>query len=184
MAATSPFSGAADADATSAPTARPISTGPTSTSSLKRTSASTATGAPDYLPHTRLRREVRSARYDAGRAQWLVDAVDLVTGCAERYAARHLVAAAGENDERVVPGMDTFPGKVVHSAERYSAGAFKGKFVLVVGPSARQRLPVRSTTAAAARTPTAVRALCLFEREREEGRRRYGRLSAMAATAA
>ncbi|XP_052136651.1 uncharacterized protein LOC127755056 [Oryza glaberrima] len=177
MAATSPFSGAgeADADATSTPTARPISTSPMSTSSLKRTSlkrtsASTATGAPDYLPHTRLRREVHSARYDAGRAQWLVDAVDLVTECAERYAVRHLVAAAGENDERVVPGMDTFPGKVVHSADYRSAGAFKGKFVLVVGPSARQGLPVRSTSAAAARTPTTMRALC--------------RLSAMAATAA
>jgi cation diffusion facilitator CzcD-associated flavoprotein CzcO len=128
---------------------------------LKRTSASTAASAPDYLPRTRLRREVRSARYDAGRARWLVDAVDLATGRAERYAARHLVAAAGENNERVVPGMDTFPGKVVHSADYGSAGAFKGKFVLVVGPSACQRLPVRSTSAAASRTPTAVRALCL-----------------------
>uniref|UniRef100_A0A0E0C0M1 indole-3-pyruvate monooxygenase n=1 Tax=Oryza meridionalis TaxID=40149 RepID=A0A0E0C0M1_9ORYZ len=114
-----------------------------------------AAAAPDYLPRddfaayldayasrfgvrTRLRREVRSARHDARRARWLVDAVDLATGRAERYAARHLVAAAGENDERVVPevpGMDTFPGKVVHSADYRSAGAFKGKSVLVVGCS-------------------------------------------------
>uniref|UniRef100_A0A0E0MUK0 indole-3-pyruvate monooxygenase n=1 Tax=Oryza rufipogon TaxID=4529 RepID=A0A0E0MUK0_ORYRU len=112
-----------------------------------------AAAAPDYLPRddfaayldayasrfgvrTRLRREVRSARHDAARARWLVDAVDLATGKAERYAARHLVAAAGENDERVVPevpGMDTFPGKVVHSADYRSAGAFKGRSVLVVG---------------------------------------------------
>uniref|UniRef100_A0A0E0MUJ7 indole-3-pyruvate monooxygenase n=2 Tax=Oryza TaxID=4527 RepID=A0A0E0MUJ7_ORYRU len=84
----------------------------------------------------RLRREVRSARYDAARARWLVDAVDLATGRAERYAARHLVAAAGENDERVVPevpGMETFPGKVVHAADYRSAEGFKGKSVLVVG---------------------------------------------------
>ncbi|XP_040375800.1 probable indole-3-pyruvate monooxygenase YUCCA10 isoform X2 [Oryza brachyantha] len=112
-----------------------------------------ADGAPAYLPRadflryldayaarfavrTRLRREVRSARYDAARGRWAVDAVDLATGAAERYSARHLVAAAGENDEKVVPevpGMDTFPGKVLHAVDYRSAEGFKGKSVLVVG---------------------------------------------------
>uniref|UniRef100_A0A0E0ECN0 Uncharacterized protein n=1 Tax=Oryza meridionalis TaxID=40149 RepID=A0A0E0ECN0_9ORYZ len=40
----------ADADATSAPTARPISTGPTNTSLLKRTSTSTAAAQPSPKP--------------------------------------------------------------------------------------------------------------------------------------
>ncbi|KAF0897845.1 hypothetical protein E2562_001573 [Oryza meyeriana var. granulata] len=112
-----------------------------------------ADDAPTYLPRddflryldsyaarfgvrSRVRREVRSARYDAARDRWAVEAVDLATGRTEMYSARHLVAAAGENDEKVVPevpGMETFPGKVVHAADYRSAEGFKGKSVLVVG---------------------------------------------------
>ncbi|KAL5227123.1 hypothetical protein ABZP36_015388 [Zizania latifolia] len=54
----------------------------------------------------------------------------------ERYSARHLVAATGKNDEKVVPevpGLNTFPGKVVHASDYRSVEEFKGKLVLVVG---------------------------------------------------
>uniref|UniRef100_A0A0D9UZK1 indole-3-pyruvate monooxygenase n=1 Tax=Leersia perrieri TaxID=77586 RepID=A0A0D9UZK1_9ORYZ len=92
--------------------------------------------ASRFAVRTRLRRHVRSARYDASRRRWIVEAVDLATGITESYTSRWLVAAGGENDERVVPdvaGMGTFPGKVVHAADYRTAEGFKGKSVLVVG---------------------------------------------------
>ncbi|RLM92860.1 putative indole-3-pyruvate monooxygenase YUCCA10 [Panicum miliaceum] len=109
--------------------------------------------APTYLPRddfaryldgyaarfairTRLRREVRSARFDAGSGRWEVEAVDLATGRSEAYAARFLVVASGENDEKFVPevpGLEAFPGPVVHAAEYRSAEGMRGKAVLVVG---------------------------------------------------
>uniref|UniRef100_A0A0A8Z532 Flavin-containing monooxygenase n=1 Tax=Arundo donax TaxID=35708 RepID=A0A0A8Z532_ARUDO len=107
--------------------------------------------APTYLPRddyvryldayaarfgvrTRLRREVRSARWRGGL--WQVEAVYLATGETERYAARFLVVAAGENDEKFVPevpGLEGFPGKVMHAAEYRSPEGMRGKAVLVVG---------------------------------------------------
>ncbi|CAL4957246.1 unnamed protein product [Urochloa decumbens] len=111
--------------------------------------------APTYLPRdafadyldgyasrfgvrARLRREVRSAAFDGGegRGRWAVEAVDLATGKRELYKARFLVVASGENDERFVPevpGMEAFPGKVMHAAEYRSPEGMKGKAVLVVG---------------------------------------------------
>ncbi|CAM0880908.1 unnamed protein product [Alopecurus aequalis] len=112
-----------------------------------------AAAAPTYLPRddfvrylddytarfglrVRVRREVREARFDEARGQWVVDAVDLASGKTERYAARHLVAAAGENDEKVVPevpGLEGFPGKVMHACEYRTGKGMEGKAVLVVG---------------------------------------------------
>ncbi|KAL6849965.1 hypothetical protein ACP4OV_020592 [Aristida adscensionis] len=86
----------------------------------------------------RLRREVRAARFDAASGRWAVEAVDLATGAAERYAARCLVAATGPYDEKVVPevaGMEGFPGAVMHAGEYRSARGMglEGRPVLVVG---------------------------------------------------
>lgn len=92
--------------------------------------------AARFAVRTRLRREVRSAAYDAAAARWVVEAVDLGTGKAERYTARFLVVASGENTERFVPevpGLQAFPGQVMHAAEYRSAEGMKGKAVLVVG---------------------------------------------------
>ena len=92
--------------------------------------------AARFAVRTRLRREVRSARYDREAERWEVEAVDLATGQEERYAARFLVVAAGENDERFVPevpGLEAFPGDVMHAAEYRSAEGMRGKAVLVVG---------------------------------------------------
>ncbi|CAL4950497.1 unnamed protein product [Urochloa decumbens] len=84
----------------------------------------------------RLRREVRAARFDAVRRRWDVEAVDVGTGEAERLGAKFLVVATGTYDEKFVPevpGIETFPGKVVHASEYLSAEGMKGKNVLVVG---------------------------------------------------
>ncbi|XP_047057379.1 probable indole-3-pyruvate monooxygenase YUCCA11 [Lolium rigidum] len=109
--------------------------------------------APTYLPRddfvryldgyaarfgvrTRLGREVQEARFDEARGEWVVEALDRSTGKVERYAAKHLVAAAGENDEKVVPevpGLEGFPGKVMHACEYRTGKGIEGKAVLVVG---------------------------------------------------
>ncbi|KAJ1283268.1 hypothetical protein BS78_03G115700 [Paspalum vaginatum] len=92
--------------------------------------------AARFAVRTRLRREVRSARYDPVAARWEVEAVDLATGNAERYAARFLVVASGENDERFVPevpGLEAFPGEVMHAVDYRSPKGMRGKAVLVVG---------------------------------------------------
>ncbi|XP_066314174.1 probable indole-3-pyruvate monooxygenase YUCCA10 [Miscanthus floridulus] len=93
--------------------------------------------AARFAVRTRLRREVRCARYDRGTARWEVEAVDLGTGGqTERYTARFLVVASGENAEKFVPevpGLEAFPGQVMHAAEYRSAEGMRGKAVLVVG---------------------------------------------------
>ncbi|OEL19593.1 putative indole-3-pyruvate monooxygenase YUCCA11 [Dichanthelium oligosanthes] len=109
--------------------------------------------APNYLPRddfvryldgyadrfgvrARLRREARAARFDAAEGRWHVAAVDLDTGDVERYVARYLVVATGKYDEKFVPevpGLEGFPGKVVHASEYRTAEGMKGKSVLVVG---------------------------------------------------
>ncbi|AQK89322.1 Probable indole-3-pyruvate monooxygenase YUCCA10 [Zea mays] len=92
--------------------------------------------AARFAVRPRLRREVRSARYDPASARWEVEAVDLGTGQAERYAARFLVVASGENAEKFlpeVPGLEAFPGQVMHAVEYRSAEGMRGKAVLVVG---------------------------------------------------
>ncbi|CAO2162134.1 unnamed protein product [Urochloa humidicola] len=109
--------------------------------------------APDYLPRDdfadyldgyaarfgvclRLRRDVRAARFDTERRRWDVETVDVGTGKAERLVARFLVVATGTYDEKFVPevpGMESFPGKMVHASEYRSAEGMKGKSVLVVG---------------------------------------------------
>lgn len=115
--------------------------------------------APEYLPRddfvryldayadrfavqALLRRSVRAAHFvehPAGgdeHGHWEVEALNLGTGKEEKHAARFLVVAAGEFDEKAipaVPGLDTFPGKAIHSSEYRSAKGLEGKAVLVVG---------------------------------------------------
>ncbi|KAL5229129.1 hypothetical protein ABZP36_017394 [Zizania latifolia] len=92
--------------------------------------------ADRFAVRSHLCRKVRTACYDSTRGRWAVEAIDLSTGRTERYSTWHLVVAAGENDEKVVPevlGLDTFPGKVVHAIDYKSVEGFKGKAILVVG---------------------------------------------------
>ncbi|XP_074579555.1 putative indole-3-pyruvate monooxygenase YUCCA10 [Curcuma longa] len=79
---------------------------------------------------------VELATYDADAEEWSVTASDAVTGELRRYRCRFLVAATGENSQGFipgVPGLETFPGDVVHSATYKSGEAYSGDRVLVVG---------------------------------------------------
>jgi indole-3-pyruvate monooxygenase len=84
--------------------------------------------AAEHAVPPRLGEEVRSARRDT--EGW---AVDTTRGA---YLARHLVVATGMNGEPVVPtwpGLDSFPGEVLHSSRYRNGGAWRGRDVLVVG---------------------------------------------------
>ncbi|KAL6849962.1 hypothetical protein ACP4OV_020589 [Aristida adscensionis] len=92
--------------------------------------------AARFAVRTRLRREVRAARFDAAAGRWVVEAVDLATGEVELYSPRFLVVASGQNDGRhvpEVPGLEGFPGKVMHASEYRSPEGMRGMAVLVVG---------------------------------------------------
>lgn len=61
---------------------------------------------------------------------WLVDTNQV------RYRARRLIVASGYNASPVIPswpGLDTFPGEVLHSSAYKNGAAYKGGAVLVVG---------------------------------------------------
>jgi cation diffusion facilitator CzcD-associated flavoprotein CzcO len=60
----------------------------------------------------------------------------LVQGTSSSISARYIVIASGSNTEPVtpsVPGIETFRGKVIHSADYVNAKPFAGQSVLVIG---------------------------------------------------
>lgn len=76
----------------------------------------------------RFSQQVKSARHEAD--QWLVQTQDTL------HASPNLVVATGyaRKPLRVTwPGLESFPGKVLHSSEYVNGSAFKGQRVLVVG---------------------------------------------------
>ncbi len=84
--------------------------------------------AAEHSIPPRLGEEVRAARRDA-------DGWDVETSRG-RVRARHLVVATGVNGEPVEPswpGLETFPGDVLHSARYRNGAAWRGRDVLVVG---------------------------------------------------
>ena len=85
-------------------------------------------------PHLRLRTEVTEARWDEGCGAWR-----LTTATGGTLEAEVLVAACGQltRDSRPdVPGLDGFPGQVVHSARWDQAVELPGRRVAVVGTGA------------------------------------------------
>ncbi|XP_065002237.1 probable indole-3-pyruvate monooxygenase YUCCA5 isoform X1 [Musa acuminata AAA Group] len=89
----------------------------------------------------RFNQSVQSAKYDETSGLWRVTAVvagdDSRNRSAEvEYIGRWLVAATGENAEKVVPeleGLEEFGGDVKHVCDYKSGEAYRGKRVLVVG---------------------------------------------------
>ncbi len=76
----------------------------------------------------RLNQQVQSAKQDSGH--WQVQTQTAL------HTAPNLVVATGYAREPLSPtwkGMETFPGKVMHSSEYKNGAEFKGKNVLVVG---------------------------------------------------
>ncbi|XP_031473613.1 probable indole-3-pyruvate monooxygenase YUCCA10 [Nymphaea colorata] len=79
---------------------------------------------------------VETAVYDRAAGAWTVRAKHTRTGEAEEYRARFLVVATGENSEGYVPdvpGLDGFPGEVMHSSQYKNGVPYKDQDVLVVG---------------------------------------------------
>ena len=84
--------------------------------------------AAEHAAPPRLGEEVRSARREADA--W---AVETTRGA---FRARHLVVATGVNGEPIEPswpGLEGFPGEVLHSARYRNGAAWRDRDVLVVG---------------------------------------------------
>ncbi|MFF4532542.1 flavin-containing monooxygenase [Streptomyces sp. NPDC001407] len=84
-------------------------------------------------PHLRFNSEVRGMRWDTGRLLWELD-----TACGPLTADVVVSAAGPLSEPRIpdVPGLDTFPGKVFHSARWDHDYDLRGKRVAVVGTGA------------------------------------------------
>ncbi|MTV25370.1 NAD(P)/FAD-dependent oxidoreductase [Nitriliruptoraceae bacterium ZYF776] len=84
-------------------------------------------------PHLRLRTEVVDVRFDEATARWHI------TTERGRYSARFVISAVGGLSEPVtppIPGLDTFPGQVFHTAAWDHDAPLDGKRVAVVGTGA------------------------------------------------
>ncbi|KAL7116678.1 hypothetical protein ACP275_03G019400 [Erythranthe tilingii] len=82
-------------------------------------------------------RTVESASFDHSRRSWVVMAKNEVLGTMEKYIAKFLVVATGENSEgyipQNIPGLDLFNGEVMHSSKYENGKKFEKRKVLVVG---------------------------------------------------
>ncbi|MER7973345.1 NAD(P)/FAD-dependent oxidoreductase [Streptomyces sp. NPDC096080] len=84
-------------------------------------------------PHLRLDTEVLRIAWDAERLRWDIETT------AGRYSADLVVSATGPlSDPKVpdIPGLDSFPGEVFHSARWNHGFDLRGKRVAVVGTGA------------------------------------------------
>ncbi|KAF3952689.1 hypothetical protein CMV_021781 [Castanea mollissima] len=95
----------------------------------------------DISPH--FNETVQSAKYDETFGLWRVKTIRETSSNSNRigddqveYLCRWLVAATGENAEKVVPefeGFEEFGGHVIHACDYKSGKRYGGKRVLVVG---------------------------------------------------
>ncbi|MFJ5089253.1 flavin-containing monooxygenase [Streptomyces sp. NPDC088674] len=84
-------------------------------------------------PHLRFDSEVRHMRWDGERMRWELDTAS------GPYTADVVVSATGPlSDPKIpdIPGLDTFPGKVFHSARWDHDYELRGKRVAVIGTGA------------------------------------------------
>ena len=89
----------------------------------------------------RFNREVSGARFDKDTGLWTID-----TAMGQKYRARHFVLASGPLHEPQIPnikGLDSFKGKVMHSAQWDKSYDMEGKKVVSIGTcrSALQYFP-------------------------------------------
>ncbi|KAL6596172.1 hypothetical protein ACP70R_047536 [Stipagrostis hirtigluma subsp. patula] len=79
---------------------------------------------------------IESCMYDEGRKCWASMARHMVTSMVVKYKARFLVVTSGENSAEnipMIPGLNYFPGEVIHSSRYKSGSTYSRKNVLVVG---------------------------------------------------
>lgn len=82
-------------------------------------------------PFCRFHQDVTSARFDESTGLWTVG-----TAAGENYVCRHFVIASGPLHVPQIPnikGLDTFKGKVMHSAQWDHSYNLKGKNVVSIG---------------------------------------------------
>ncbi|KAK6114958.1 hypothetical protein DH2020_007227 [Rehmannia glutinosa] len=92
----------------------------------------------DYVSHFDIiplyHRHVVCASFDG--KNWVVVAKHTLFGTTEKYIAKFIVAATGENGEGYIPpipGLDSFNGELMHSSCYENGKRFDKKNVLVVG---------------------------------------------------
>ncbi|KAL3506297.1 hypothetical protein ACH5RR_031679 [Cinchona calisaya] len=94
------------------------------------------TYAKHFKINPRFNETVQSAKYDENCGSWRIKTVDTSDYSEIEYICSWLVAATGENAEKVVPefeGLQDFSGQVMHACDYKSGKAYDGKRVLVVG---------------------------------------------------
>uniref|UniRef100_A0A453DGW7 indole-3-pyruvate monooxygenase n=4 Tax=Aegilops tauschii subsp. strangulata TaxID=200361 RepID=A0A453DGW7_AEGTS len=85
---------------------------------------------PKYLT------SVESSTYDNDEKCWSIVATDMSKCTTVKFTAKFLVVASGENSAEnipMIPGLENFPGDVIHSSSYKSGKSYSGKNVLVVG---------------------------------------------------
>ncbi|KAK3366921.1 hypothetical protein B0T24DRAFT_722801 [Lasiosphaeria ovina] len=90
--------------------------------------------------------EVEHCAWDAAAKQWKIRVKNLATGASFDDAAHVVVTARGQLNQAkwpAIPGLDKFPGKVMHSGEWDESYDFRNKKIGVVGngSSAIQIIP-------------------------------------------
>ncbi|KAF7019669.1 hypothetical protein CFC21_032825 [Triticum aestivum] len=85
---------------------------------------------PKYLT------SVESSTYDNDEKCWSIVAKDMSKCTTVKFTAKFLVVASGENSAENIPmfpGLENFPGDVIHSSSYKSGKSYSGKNVLVIG---------------------------------------------------
>uniref|UniRef100_A0A3B6U3U3 indole-3-pyruvate monooxygenase n=1 Tax=Triticum aestivum TaxID=4565 RepID=A0A3B6U3U3_WHEAT len=85
---------------------------------------------PKYLT------SMESSTYDNDEKCWSIVATDMSKCTTVKFTAKFLVVASGENSAEnipMIPGLENFPGDVIHSSSYKSGKSYSGKNVLVVG---------------------------------------------------
>uniref|UniRef100_M8CGG5 indole-3-pyruvate monooxygenase n=1 Tax=Aegilops tauschii TaxID=37682 RepID=M8CGG5_AEGTA len=85
---------------------------------------------PKYLT------SVESSTFDNDEKCWSIVAHDMAKSTIVRFTAKFFVMASGENSAEnipMIPGLQSFPGDVIHSSSYKSGKSYSGMNVLVVG---------------------------------------------------
>ena len=107
------------------------------------------------LPHVRLSTEVIGARWDEDSRRWRIDIRRAGAEVTEEITADVVISAVGQLNRPAVPdipGLDSFPGPVFHSARWDHDVALAGKRVGVLGTGASSMQVVPSIAGTPAHT--------------------------------
>ncbi|XP_044960746.1 probable indole-3-pyruvate monooxygenase YUCCA10 [Hordeum vulgare subsp. vulgare] len=94
----------------------------------------------DYVEHFNIQPKyltsVESSTYDNDEKCWSIVIHDMAKSTIVKFTAKFLVVASGENSAEnipMIPGLQSFPGDVMHSSSYKSGKSYSGMNVLVVG---------------------------------------------------